>query len=196
MRWSITWPARSRRCTASNSSTRAGRRPRESALSGRTVRGRFAPASVARHAQRPKSGPAAAEAAQQASQFEEAQREVAPETNAQGDQWVPGDAPTLVSQWAVESVAKAGRIGIIGVYSPQLTHYPIGAAMNKNLTVRMGNCNHRAVTPPLIDLVAAGLFDPTRFITQEVGAEDALSAYRSFDRREEGWLKTILEPSA
>lgn len=58
--------------------------------------------------------------------------------------------------------------------APQLTHYPIGAAMNKNLSVRMGNCNHRAVTPPLIDLVAAGLFDPTSFITQEVGVVDAL----------------------
>ncbi|MFR0657300.1 hypothetical protein SB719_22405, partial [Pantoea sp. SIMBA_079] len=78
-------------------------------------------------------------------------------------------------------------IGIIGVYSPQLTQYPIGAAMNKNLTVRMGNCNHRAVTPPLIDLVTTGLFDPTGFITQEVGAVDALEAYSSFDRREEGW---------
>jgi threonine dehydrogenase-like Zn-dependent dehydrogenase len=147
-------------------------------------------------AQRPKSGPAAAQAAEQASEFEEAQQQVAPETNSQGDLWVPGDAPTLVSQWAVESVAKAGRIGIIGVYSPQLTHYPIGAAMNKNLTVKMGNCNHRAVTPPLIDLVAAGLFDPTRFITQQVGVVDAVEAYESFDRREEGWLKTVLEPSA
>jgi threonine dehydrogenase-like Zn-dependent dehydrogenase len=147
-------------------------------------------------AQRPARGPAAEQTAEQEPQFQEAQHEVAPETNAQGDQWVPGDAPTLVSQWAVESVAKAGRIGIIGVYSPQLTHYPIGAAMNKNLTVRMGNCNHRAVTPPLVDLVAAGLFDPTPFITQQVGAEDALEAYRSFDRREEGWLKTVLSPSA
>ncbi|MFP3466981.1 alcohol dehydrogenase catalytic domain-containing protein [Leifsonia sp. SIMBA_070] len=147
-------------------------------------------------AQRPKSGPAAEEAAQQADAFDQARQQVAPETNVQGDQWVPGDAPTLVSQWAVESVAKAGRIGIIGVYSPQLTQYPIGAAMNKNLTVRMGNCNHRAVTPPLIDLVTTGLFDPTGFITQEVGAVDALEAYSSFDRREEGWLKTILDPAA
>ncbi|MBF4615716.1 hypothetical protein [Curtobacterium sp. VKM Ac-1376] len=33
--------------------------------------------------------------------------------------------------------------------------------MLKNLTVRMGNCDHHSVTPPLIDMVAAGQFDPT-----------------------------------
>ncbi|MBA3575598.1 MAG: glutathione-dependent formaldehyde dehydrogenase, partial [Pseudonocardiales bacterium] len=40
----------------------------------------------------------------------------------------------------VESVAKAGSIGIIGVYPPTVQTWPIGAAMNKNLTVKMGNC--------------------------------------------------------
>ncbi|MDN4613254.1 alcohol dehydrogenase catalytic domain-containing protein [Leifsonia sp. F6_8S_P_1B] len=147
-------------------------------------------------AQRPQRGPAAEDAEQLADAFAQEVGEVAPETNPDGDTWVPGDSPTQAARWAVESVAKAGRIGIIGVYSPQLTSYPIGAAMNKNLSVRMGNCNHRAVTPPLIDLVAAGLFDPTAFITQHVGAESAIDAYRSFDRREEGWIKTVLDPAA
>lgn len=104
-----------------------------------------------------------------------------------------GDAPTQAARWGVESVAKAGRIGIIGVYPPQLTSYPIGEAMNKNLTIRMGNCNHRAVTPQLVDLVAAGLFDPVPFITQQVDVPDIIAAYRSFDRREDGWIKTIVD---
>lgn len=95
------------------------------------------------------------------------------------------------AQWAVESVAKYGRIGIIGVYSPQLTSYPIGQAMNKNLTTRAGNCDHRLVTPPLLDLVGAGLFDPAPFVTQREPIENAVDAYLSFDRREKGWLKTV-----
>ncbi len=37
-------------------------------------------------------------------------------------------------------MAKAGSIGIIGVYPPTVQTWPIGAAMNKNLTVKMGNC--------------------------------------------------------
>jgi threonine dehydrogenase-like Zn-dependent dehydrogenase len=111
----------------------------------------------------------------------------------QGDNWIPGDAPSQAAQWSIESVAKCGRIGIIGVYSPTLTSYPIGQATNKNLTIRAGNCNHRSVTPPLLDLVASGLFDPTPFVTRHEPLGDAVDAYRNFDRREDGWLKTALE---
>jgi threonine dehydrogenase-like Zn-dependent dehydrogenase len=95
----------------------------------------------------------------------------------------------------VETVRKYGRIGIIGVYGPTMTSYPIGQAMNKNLTIRMGNCDHRSVTPPLVDLVASGVFDPTRFITQHEPISDVVDAYLNFDRREEGWLKTVLTTS-
>jgi threonine dehydrogenase-like Zn-dependent dehydrogenase len=145
-------------------------------------------------AQRPRSGPAAERSGQQAAQFEAEVRQVAPETNVQGGNWVPGDAPSQAARWSVESVAKYGRIGIIGVYSPALTSYPIGQAMNKNLTIRAGNCDHRSVTPPLLDLVATGAFDPLPFITQQEPLDDVVDAYLNFDRREEGWLKTVLEP--
>jgi threonine dehydrogenase-like Zn-dependent dehydrogenase len=66
--------------------------------------------------------------------------------------------------------------------------------MNKNLTIRAGNCDHRSVTPPLLDLVATGAFDPLPFITQQEPLDDVVDAYLNFDRREEGWLKTVLEP--
>lgn len=143
-------------------------------------------------AQSPASGPAAPDADER-KKFQQEVEEVAPKTNVQGANWVPGDAPTQATQWAVESVAKHGRIGLIGVYPPQLTSFPIGQAMNKNLTIRMGNCNHKSVTPPLLDLVASGVFDPTNFITQHEQVPDAIDAYRTFDRREEGWMKTVLD---
>jgi threonine dehydrogenase-like Zn-dependent dehydrogenase len=73
--------------------------------------------------------------------------EVAPERVSGDGQWQPGNAPDQVAKWAVEAVAKAGTIGIIGVYPPTMERYPIGAAMNKNLTLRMGNCNHRRYIP-------------------------------------------------
>ena len=147
-------------------------------------------------AQRPASGPAAKESAAQAEEFAAEVDQVAPETNVQGENWVPGNAPSQASQWAVQSAAKYGRVGIIGVYPPNLSSYPIGQAMNKNLTVRMGNCDHRSVTPPLIDLVATGLFDPAPFITQQEPLTDVVDAYLNFDRREEGWLKTVLDVNA
>jgi threonine dehydrogenase-like Zn-dependent dehydrogenase len=84
---------------------------------------------------------------------------------------------------------------VIGVYPPGFDHFPLGEAMNKNLTVKLGNCNHRRYLPRLMDMVTAGTVDPTAFITRRADPESAIEAYRSFDRREEGWLKTVLDVS-
>ena len=52
-------------------------------------------------------------------------------------------------------MAKAGTISIIGVYG-ELDSFPIGDAMEKNLTLTMGNSNHRRYLPHLIELVRTG----------------------------------------
>ena len=117
----------------------------------------------------------------------------APETKQQGQVWKPGDAPSQVARWYVEAIAKAGTISIIGVYPPTMDSFPIGAAMNRNLTIKMGNAEHRRYIPQLLDLVAAGLVDPATVLTQEVPlAWSALEAYETFDQREAGWIKTVL----
>ncbi len=144
-------------------------------------------------AQRPKDGPAVEQTGRMSERFEAERRQTAPESNAEGGQWVPGDAPSLAFQWAVDAVAKAGSIGVIGVYPPGFNSFPIGAAMNKNLTVKMGNCNHRRYLPGLFDLVVTGVVDPTVFITKHEQPANAVEAYEMFDRREDGWLKTVLD---
>jgi threonine dehydrogenase-like Zn-dependent dehydrogenase len=42
-------------------------------------------------------------------------------------------------------------------------------------------------------MVATGSIEPTRFITQHEEPASAVEAYKTFDRREEGWLKTVLD---
>lgn len=171
------------------------------AIFGAGAVGQFAPISAKRQgagliivvdAQRPKTGPAADEAAANTEQFDAERRAAAPESGASGDRWQPGDAPSQVSQWAVEAVAKAGSIGVAGVYPAGFSSYPLGDAMNKNLTVRLGNCNHRRYLPGLLDLVVSGVVRPTDFITQTEVPDTAIDAYQTFDQRADGWLKTVL----
>jgi threonine dehydrogenase-like Zn-dependent dehydrogenase len=144
-------------------------------------------------AQRPVTGPAAESEAERASDFDRERAQVAPDANPEGRHWIPGDAPSLAARWAVQAVAKAGTVGVVGVYPPGFDAFPFGDLMNKNLTLHAGNCNHRRYVPHLLDLVAAGTVDPTAFITQSERPESAIDAYRAFDRRDEGWLKTVLE---
>lgn len=146
-------------------------------------------------AQHADHGPAAEEAEEKEEAFKEEVKQVAPEQNVQGDNWVPGDAPSQALQWAVEAVAKAGTISIIGVYPPTMQTFPIGQAMNKNLTLKMGNCNHRKYIPHLVELVASGVVDPASVLTQTEPIQDAISAYKAFDERQPGWIKVELEPA-
>jgi threonine dehydrogenase-like Zn-dependent dehydrogenase len=146
-------------------------------------------------AESPHHGPAAAQAQQQASQFQQEVAAVAPVQHPQGANWHPGDAPSQAQQWAIDALAKAGTLAIIGVYPPSDSSFPIGKAMNKNITVKMGNCNHRKYIPHLIDLVRSGGFDPTSIITQHKGMEAVIDAYKAFDERQPGWLKVALVSS-
>jgi threonine dehydrogenase-like Zn-dependent dehydrogenase len=143
----------------------------------------------------PHHGPAAAQAAQQKEAFQQEVKAVAPVQHPHGDNWVPGQAPSQAQQWAIQALAKAGTLAIIGVYPPNDNSFPIGAAMNKNLTIRMGNCNHRKYIPRLIELIRSGGFDPTSIITRHEGLESAIDAYQAFDLRRPGWLKVELVPS-
>jgi threonine dehydrogenase-like Zn-dependent dehydrogenase len=143
-------------------------------------------------AQCPHHGPAAAEAAEKKEQFQQEVEKVAPVQHPDGDNWVPGDAPSQALQWAVQALAKAGTLSIIGVYPPADDSFPIGAAMNKNLTIRMGNCNHRKYVPDLVELVRTGAIDPTAIITKREGMDSVIDAYKEFDLRRPGWLKVEL----
>jgi threonine dehydrogenase-like Zn-dependent dehydrogenase len=144
----------------------------------------------------PDRGPAAAQAQHQQGQFQQEVAQVAPQKNPKGSNWAPGDAPSQVAEWAVQAVAKAGTISIIGVYPPTMQRYPIGQAMNKNLTLHMGNCNHRKYVPTLVDLVQNGTLDPTAILTEREPMMSAIDAYKAFDTRQPGWIKVELTPQA
>jgi threonine dehydrogenase-like Zn-dependent dehydrogenase len=143
---------------------------------------------------RASSGPAAKSADQQKQQFDEEVGEIAPGRDPASGEWRPGSGPSQVLQWAVQVVAKAGTVAVIGVYPPNDRFFPIGNAMNRNLVVKMGNCNHRSITPKLVELVRNGSFDPLSVLTQREPITNAIDAYKAFDTREPGWIKVKLEP--
>lgn len=144
----------------------------------------------------PQSGPAAQQLQSEQQRLQQERQAAAPDRNPQGDNWHPGDAPTLVLDWAVQAAAKAGTVAIIGVYPPTVHSFPIGMAMNRNLTINMGNCNHRKYVPHLIDTVRSGIVTPLDVLTRIEPMQDVITAYKTFDQRKPGWMKVELKPSA
>lgn len=145
-------------------------------------------------ANRPRQGPAADKSAQMKSWFRQEVREVAPKTNPEGDNWRPGDAPSQALIWAVEALAKAGTLSIVGVYPQSARYFPIGEAMNKNLTLKMGNCHHRKYLSMLVNLVRSGVVKPEKILSKIEPLTHVIEAYKAFDDRQPGWMKVALEP--
>ncbi len=145
---------------------------------------------------RPHAGPASKDAKAKAPIYKDELRMVAPKTNPRNGNWNPGDGPSQALEWAVEALAKAGTLSIIGVYPQTMIHFPIGAVMMKNITINSGNCNHRKYIPKLVEMVAANMIRPTQVLTQVEPLTSVLEAYQAFDRRKAGWIKVELEPAA
>jgi threonine dehydrogenase-like Zn-dependent dehydrogenase len=146
-------------------------------------------------ANHPTSGPAAEEAEKHEKEFQQQMKAVAPKNKPKGDNWHQGDAPSQVAQWSVASVAKGGTLGIIGVYPQSAMIFPIGEAMERQLQINMGNCNHRKYIPELARMVAAGAIDPTLVLTEKEPMMSAIDAYKAFDERQPGWIKVELDPA-
>lgn len=144
-------------------------------------------------AEHPQHGPAHEKSRDQ--EFSEQVRKVAPKQHHKEQNWIPGSGPSQVLEWAVKSLAKAGTLSIIGVYPEAMKMFPIGAAMSKNLTLRMGDCNHRRYAPKLVDMIRANVVDPSKILTKIEPLQSALDAYKAFDLRQPGWLKVELRPS-
>jgi threonine dehydrogenase-like Zn-dependent dehydrogenase len=143
----------------------------------------------------PHGGPAAEAARQHEAEFEAERQKTAPH-HPDRPPFMPGDAPSQVLQWGIQALAKAGTLSIIGVYPPTLRSFPLGEAMNKNLTLKMGNCHHRKYIPHLLDLVRSGVIDPAELLTRQAPLTGAIEAYETFDARKPGWLKVELRPAA
>ena len=58
----------------------------------------------------------------------------------------------------------------------------------------MGNCNHRKYIPKLLELVQNNTIDPSKMLTNIEPLTSASDAYKSFDERQQGWIKVELVP--
>lgn len=138
-------------------------------------------------------GPAADRSAQK--EFQKELDKIAEEGTPKGKAFQPGGAPSQALKWAISSTAKGGTVSVIGVYSAPLQDFPIEEVMEKNLTLKAGNCNHRRYMPEMVELVRSGVIRPEQFLTHIKPIASAVEAYQAFDRHEPGWIKVKLDPA-
>ncbi|MGJ0489566.1 zinc-dependent alcohol dehydrogenase [Methylobacter sp.] len=95
---------------------------------------------------------------------------------------------------AIMCCRKGGTVSIPGVYVGLLDHMPMGAAMNKGLTLKMGQTHVQRYLEPLLETIENGQIDPSFVITHRLGLEDGPQAYKTFRDKEDGCIKVVLKP--
>jgi threonine dehydrogenase-like Zn-dependent dehydrogenase len=95
---------------------------------------------------------------------------------------------------AIMCCRKAGTVSIPGVYVGFPDKLPFGAAMNKGLTLKMGQTHTQRYMKPLLDRIQAGEIDPSFVITHQLKLEDGPAAYKTFRDKQDGCIKVVLKP--
>ncbi|MGH9944453.1 MAG: zinc-dependent alcohol dehydrogenase [Pyrinomonadaceae bacterium] len=103
------------------------------------------------------------------------------------------DRPHVLRE-AIMCCRKGGTVSIPGVYVGFLDKIPFGAAMNKGLTMKMGQTHVHRYLEPLLKKVEDGEIDPSFVITHRVSLDDVPEAYKTFRDKEDGCIKVVLKP--
>ena len=81
-----------------------------------------------------------------------------------------------------------------GVYVGFLDKLPIGALMNKAITLKTGQTHTHRYLQPLLDKILDGTIDPSFVITHRAGLEDGPELYQRFRDKEDGCIKVVMKP--
>ncbi len=105
------------------------------------------------------------------------------------------DRPAALRQ-AIMCCRKGGTLSVPGVYVGVLDKVPFGAAMNKGLTIKMGQTHVQRYLKPLLELIQTGKIDPSFVITHERPLSEGPELYNTFRDKKDGCIKVVLKPAA
>jgi threonine dehydrogenase-like Zn-dependent dehydrogenase len=94
---------------------------------------------------------------------------------------------------AILACRNGGTISIVGVYSGFDDKFPLGAVMNRSLTIKTGQCHVHRYMKPLLEHIQNGDIDPSFVISHKMSLEDAPVGYDIFNRKEDDCLKVVLQ---
>ena len=100
-----------------------------------------------------------------------------------------------VLRQAIMCCRMGGTISIPGVYVSMGDKIPLGALMNKGLTIKTGQTHVQAYTKPLLKMIEAGKIDPSFVVTHPASLEDAPEMYKKFRDKKDGVIKVVLHPA-
>ena len=91
------------------------------------------------------------------------------------------------------AVRKGGRVSVPGVYGGFADKFPVGAFMQKGLTLKTGQTHVHRYLKPLLELIQAGKIDTTFLISHRAPLERAAEMYKHWHDEQDAYTKIVLK---
>ena len=97
---------------------------------------------------------------------------------------------------SLDAVRRGGTVSLSGVYGGEASPMPLMSMFDKQIQLRMGQCNVRRWTEDLLPLVEddadpLGVMD---LVTHEASLSEAPAMYEMFQKKQDGCIKVVLKP--
>lgn len=103
------------------------------------------------------------------------------------------DRPVALRQ-AILACRSGGTVSVAGVYGGFIDKFPIGAVVNRSLTIKSGQTHVQRYMRPLLKRIQNGEIDPSFVITHRLKLSDAAHGYEMFSKKQDECMKVVMRP--
>jgi len=103
------------------------------------------------------------------------------------------DRPIALRQ-AIMACRSGGTVSIPGVYGGFIDKMPMGAVMNKALTIKTGQTHTQRYLRPLLKRIKNGEIDPSFVVTHRLKLDEAPRGFAVFNQKQNGCIKIVMTP--
>jgi threonine dehydrogenase-like Zn-dependent dehydrogenase len=102
------------------------------------------------------------------------------------------DRPVALRE-AILACRSGGTISVAGVYGGFVDKFPMGAIVNRSLTIKSGQTHVHRYMRPLLERIEKGEIDPSFVITHRMRLQDAADGYSIFNDKQDECMKVVLK---
>ncbi|MFB9476438.1 zinc-dependent alcohol dehydrogenase [Nonomuraea salmonea] len=100
----------------------------------------------------------------------------------------------LALRQTVQACRKGGTVSVLGVYVGMVDKFPMGALMNKGLTMRGAQQHGHRYIPMILERMGRGEIDASALLTHPMSLDDGPKGYELFKRKLDGCVRAVFRP--
>ncbi|MCO1593618.1 glutathione-dependent formaldehyde dehydrogenase [Micromonospora sp. RHAY321] len=108
---------------------------------------------------------------------------------------IESDRP-IAAREAIYNCRKGGSVFVLGVFAALVDKFPLGAVMNKGLTLRGAQQHGQRYIPMLLERMARGELVTEHLATHTMPLDEAPRGYEMFKQKLDGCVRAVFQPTS